>query len=346
MKWAACYDIILATRNRSDVLALSLPLLLAQTRPARKLIIVDGSDDPQPVRERVDSLHPPAGLQVIRLHAPPGLPAQRNLGLQHSDADVVMFPDDDTLLHPDAAERVMAVYEADTRQQIAGVAFEETYDPPPAVCDQVGGQHKPLRDRLIYRLSPWRARTENVICPSPFTLLGHRGNKSRMQSGKSLPAGVKLIPFMLGFRMTFRRPIIARHGFDESMTGYALYEDMNASFAAQRDGVLVEAADALAYHHRVVGSRASPRRTGAILALNIMYVTCRYTAVDDPLRQSIKPYLRLRAWQYRMRRRNDFGQERYEAFMDAMDWLDIMVAATPDILVDVYQMAMDYVLNK
>ena len=44
---------VIATRNRPEALALSIPLILGQSRKPRKLIVIDSSDDHAPVAEAV-----------------------------------------------------------------------------------------------------------------------------------------------------------------------------------------------------------------------------------------------------------------------------------------------------
>ena len=39
------FDVVIATRNRPQALALSIPLILGQSRPPEKLIVIDSSDD-------------------------------------------------------------------------------------------------------------------------------------------------------------------------------------------------------------------------------------------------------------------------------------------------------------
>jgi len=53
---ALTFDIVIATRNRKDVLADSIPLMLTQSRQAESLIIIDSSDDHQSVKTLVESL--------------------------------------------------------------------------------------------------------------------------------------------------------------------------------------------------------------------------------------------------------------------------------------------------
>ena len=48
------FDIVLATRNRPEALALSIPLMLSQSRQPGRLIVIDSSNDHAPVAARGD----------------------------------------------------------------------------------------------------------------------------------------------------------------------------------------------------------------------------------------------------------------------------------------------------
>ena len=78
------YDAVIATRHRIEALKLSIPLLLAQSRPPARLIVIDSSDDHAPVAKTVRDVctgwdgelivehqHATIGDVVPLLHCPP-----------------------------------------------------------------------------------------------------------------------------------------------------------------------------------------------------------------------------------------------------------------------------------
>ncbi len=94
------FDIVLATRNRQQVLQLSIPLMLAQNRLPRRFIVVDASDDHSAVRRVVQDAfeRTKTRAQLLILESPiAGSSYQRNIGLQYVESPVVIFPDDDVL---------------------------------------------------------------------------------------------------------------------------------------------------------------------------------------------------------------------------------------------------------
>jgi glycosyltransferase involved in cell wall biosynthesis len=94
------FDVVIATRNRPQALALSIPLILGQSRQPRKLIVIDSSDDHAAVAKVVGETTAGWGGTVIVEHSGPGAAYQRNRGLVHVESEIVLFPDDDSLFHP------------------------------------------------------------------------------------------------------------------------------------------------------------------------------------------------------------------------------------------------------
>lgn len=115
------FDTVIATRNRPEALALSIPLILGQSRQPEKLIVIDSSDDHQAVKSVVEKAVRDWPGEVILRASERGSSLQRNIGLEHVAADVVFFPDDDSMLHPGTTEAIMRVYELDRDCRIAGV---------------------------------------------------------------------------------------------------------------------------------------------------------------------------------------------------------------------------------
>lgn len=92
----AC-DVVIATRNRPEVLARSLSGLLTQTCRDFRVIVVDDHSD-EPVADLVaDSRFDPLERTVIRLPEQSGPAAARNAGVAAVTADYVVFVDDDVV---------------------------------------------------------------------------------------------------------------------------------------------------------------------------------------------------------------------------------------------------------
>jgi len=236
-----CYDAVIATRNRPEALALSLPLLLGQSRSPTRLIVIDASDDHEPTAQAIAKATQSFPGQVIVEAAPAGLTAQRNRGLTHVTAPIVFFPDDDSLFCPGAAEAILDVYERDRSGVITGVCASETPTPPggilPETAYEMSHEH---RRQARFRGRRTRLRRRLAFL-KPAQSLGRELNARRALPDWLATADAVPVEYMTGFRMTFRTDVICVHGFDEALTVYGLEEDVDASFSAMREGVVVAA---------------------------------------------------------------------------------------------------------
>ncbi len=330
------YDIVIATRNRPDALALSLPLLLAQTRLPRSVVIVDSSDDHGEVERAVKTAERNSEIPVDLVRSEPGTSFQRNFGLERAEAEVVFFPDDDSLCGPEVAERIMRIYECDP--DVAAVCAAESPTPPEGVLDHSPGAYRMTpADRFKQRIAHTRAKVERRLAPDPFITLG-----AELISGRSRPSWLEsenavLVPWMTGFRMSFRREVIERVRFCEGLGRYSLFEDVDASYAAWRNGLVVGARSARIYHHKAPGSRAEPRRLGASQLLNRAYIVARHA--EDPGRWigRVSRYARYKALQYAA----GGGGERLLGARRAIRRIPDIMRAAPAERDDVYRRAIE-----
>jgi glycosyltransferase involved in cell wall biosynthesis len=95
------FDLILATVDRTEELGQLLDSLERQTYSGFRLIVVDQNED-----DRVVQALAGRSLEIVHLRSARGLSRARNVGLEHVEADVAAFPDDDCVYPPDLLERV------------------------------------------------------------------------------------------------------------------------------------------------------------------------------------------------------------------------------------------------
>ena len=105
-----CFDVVVATVDRTDALAALLDSLEAQANARFRLVVVDQNAD-----ARVSDLlarHP--SLDTLHLRSERGLSQSRNAALPHLTGDVIAFPDDDCTYAPDLLARVAVRFAADS----------------------------------------------------------------------------------------------------------------------------------------------------------------------------------------------------------------------------------------
>jgi GT2 family glycosyltransferase len=96
------FDLVVATVDRTVELEALLRALEAQTHRGFRLVVVDQNADDRVAT--VLAAHPE--LETLRLASARGLSRARNVALPVLAADVVAFPDDDSVYAPDLLERL------------------------------------------------------------------------------------------------------------------------------------------------------------------------------------------------------------------------------------------------
>jgi glycosyltransferase involved in cell wall biosynthesis len=289
------YDIIIATANRPDILRVSLPSMLRQTRPAKSLIIADASNDHEVVVRTVREVTASAPFPVQIFQASKGASPQRNAALTFATSPVLFFPDDDSVWFEDVGENVMRIYERDTEGAIGGVGQAESFESPNKLTqeEQRARASSPWK-KLKYRMSALRHTLVNRWTDNPLHVCGQE-----LLAQHKVPVWLpelQAIPIerQIGFRMSWRADTVRRCRFDEDLRlPRSLWEDFSLSFAVLKDQILVEATSARVYHHRFGGGRGNGLESGAEQLLNICYLVCKYSPPNSRARRAIKPYARL-----------------------------------------------------
>lgn len=271
------YDVVVATRNRPEALAVSICTLAGQTRRPARLIVVDASDDPVPAEAAVRRALEGRDVDLVFEHTiRPGLTRQRNLGLALVESPVVFFMDDDSLPFPDAADEIMRIYERDTDGVIAGVAAA---DAPSAPGQIEGGWQMLAGHRRAARLGRLRNAIERrVAFLKPAIALGRTLNDRNPRPRWLAAMEAAPVSYMTGYRMTFRTAAIRPAGFDEALEGYGLEEDVDASFTAMRSGLVVGAQRARIHHLRHPSGRGDAYGRGRMEVLHRAHVLLKHAS--------------------------------------------------------------------
>jgi glycosyltransferase involved in cell wall biosynthesis len=349
------FDVVIATRNRPQALALSIPLILGQSRRPGRLIVIDSSDDHAPVAEAVAQAvrgaSPGWGGTVIVEHSGPGSAHQRNRGLAHVEAEVVIFPDDDSLFHPGASEAIMRAYELDAEGRIAGVCAADAAAPPPGAL-AAARYEMTGPERLRARVMGQRNRLERRLAAlNPTLYLGRRLTARARPLDWFEAENCVLVESMTGYRMSFRTAVIRAAPFDETLTGYALHEDLDASFAAMRHGLLVGAQNARIYHHKFPSARGDAYTLGMTKVLNRSYVMLKH--LDAPGlsaaeaakgRRLVRDFCRVMMLSCLPRLHQRRQRDHLRGMLAAQDGIGAMLAAPHDELARIYAQTRDRVL--
>lgn len=336
------YATVIVTRNRPEALALSLPLMLVQSRLPQNILVVDSSDDSRANIALVNRLASTTPVPLRHMTSPPGMTVQRNIGLATVTAPVVFFPDDDSLVLPGALEAMMRIYDLDQQGLIGGVCSAEARTPPAGVLTgptaQPGAAYAMTpADRLRARISRTRYALEDRFFRDPFHYCAEE-KYTRLPAAPAWLAAQNaiLVPWMTGFRMSYRTDLIRRTGFNEHLGRYALFEDTDACFGILQSHLLVGARAAQIYHHKAPARRAGGRALGAMQILNRAYVLARAGPADAKMRTMMQRYAGYKIAQYRIGARGDFGRDRLAGAQAALAAVPALFDAAPDDLTAVY----------
>lgn len=231
--------IAIATAGRRDVVAETIGLLAAQSRMADELLICPAKDiDFEPTCLK----HYPGEARVLR--GPIGLPHQRNVLLDATDADIVIFFDDDFLPSDDyvaEVEMLFAVY--------------------PSIVLTTG---KVLADGA---LGP------GIVHREGLRILEKAGPNRESRSGTSTYNGY-------GCNMAIRMQTVRTHciRFDERLPLYAWLEDVDFSRQLSCHGDIVQVPCLRGVHLGTKGSSRSPGlRLGYSQIANPIYLAHKGT---------------------------------------------------------------------
>lgn len=123
---------VVCTRGRGDRVSATLASLRTQRRPPDQIVVVDNND-------RSDESVRAAAADLTYCHEPrPGLSRARNHGIRVSDADIVVFTDDDAVARPGWIEGLLRGFDTDRVGAVTGPALPSTLDGAAAALFQIG----------------------------------------------------------------------------------------------------------------------------------------------------------------------------------------------------------------
>lgn len=262
------WTLTICTYNRPHFLVETLRCALGQTRRPAEVVVVDASDTWEEHRDQMLEEFAAEWETVTLVYVPAdvrSLTFQRNQALRLATSDIVFSLDDDIYLYPDAAEKVMAVYEADTDSEIAMVTGRFADGPY-----QTSGKAKHVQAGEPVGRSKLREWFETQL-----TLDSHFVPYADPVDMGPVPASVRHLNvhpsgLVNGGRTTFRRVFAMDSGWTELLRYYATHEDSDFSYRLSRFGRLVVAPDAGFFHADGNDSTASRFRINTIRVRNLL----------------------------------------------------------------------------
>jgi GT2 family glycosyltransferase len=241
------FSVIVATLGRPERLDRSLRAVAALEPGADEVVVVDGDPERSAAGVVAALATELAPLPVRYVASEPGLTHQRNVGLAHAEADVVVFLDDDAALESGALAVLAQLYDD------AGVVGATGRVEEPA-SHRIGGQRSAVR-RL---LRGGRREGTFMRCGYPRRIVD--GNTAM---------DVEQMP---GCFMSARLDAARATGFDERLPGYALAEDEDFSYRLSRRGRVRYDPRAVVHHDNSGFAGRDRRRFGRTVVVHRWYL--------------------------------------------------------------------------
>lgn len=216
-------SVIIPTKNRNADLEQTIRTLLAQSRMADELIVVDQS---------LVGSHLQAGslpLKHVYNPAITGASQARNEGMKQASGDIWLFLDDDVDLEPSFVEKLLAAY----APGIAGVSGIITNYKAPSLVQRIWTG--------IFQRGPFHDERQNIYYKAA-------------KLARSAP--IKIRAFGGGL-MSFRADVIRELRFDENLHGASFAEDIDFCARLPRNSILLITPQARLIHKHSPANRNS-----------------------------------------------------------------------------------------
>jgi len=281
------WSLVVATLHREECLLRSLRANVQQSRPPKQVIVVDASADWQRVRKRALREIAPATPDVEWIYvgsARRSLPYQRNRGLDLCTSDVIFYLDDDAFMYRDCAEKMMRIYESDSRQEIGGVSAALA----PAHENRIG----PLPVAETNKTPLWKGMLFALWDQERLFLPYDGGYHQRPLSTEQQQQGLVPRSLFHGCRMTFRTSAVrAVGGSDEVLLRTAFGEDCDLSYRVSRQHALVMEPSALLFHEQTPVARTKRALNTTLVLLNAVALYCLHAPAGRRRRSRILGFL-------------------------------------------------------
>ena len=268
------WSLVVCTFKRELVLPRCVRCALNSSRRPGEVIVVDASPYWETTRAAVlgefEAANPDVRFVYVGARRA-SLTAQRNQGLELCTGDVAFMLDDDSLVFPDTAERIMEVYDADVAKQVVALTPQFVPEVPDAAQNVVTPGH-PTQGHVggdESRASPLRKMLRSVLW-SHLQLLPYDGDMSL----KPVPAHLQkfqLIPALFSTgSATFRTEAVREARFEEMLERYAAGEDWDISHRIKHRGLIAFCLGARQCHLEAPGGRLSRLTVHQLRYLNFM----------------------------------------------------------------------------
>jgi GT2 family glycosyltransferase len=206
------FSIIIPTYNRADDLKCCLDSIIIQTKIPNEIIIIDDSDNEiveQCLNNYQKEMHNQnILLKYIRNYKERSLTIARNIGIENSSGDIILFLDDDIILEENYLEELLKTYQ--NFPEVMGIQGKITnFYRPGAITG--------LYNRLF--LLDQISKYNGSVMPSVFGIYPSLTEKNEV-----------FCEWLSGCNQSYKKDVFKTFRFDENLRKYSYKEDMDFSY--------------------------------------------------------------------------------------------------------------------
>ena len=235
------YSAVIPTKDRPEDAGEAVRVLLRQTRPPERVVVVDASDPAYALPDELAAQAARLSVELLIVASRPSTSAQRNLGARAVETPIVLFLDDDVRLPPDYAEALLDRWEAAGLEALGGLAGT------PAVVPRQGAVSRAVRRLLML----------NYVDPSGEAMTLRRSGNVRYVPE---PRRAVHVPALGAGATAYRTDLARAHPFDERFPGYAPGEDLDMAYRVAAAAPILQTPEVRWTHLWHPRERASPTR--------------------------------------------------------------------------------------
>jgi GT2 family glycosyltransferase len=235
------YSAVIPTKDRPQAADAAVDVLLRQTRPPERIVVVDASAVPYEPSDALVAQAARRAVELVVVASRPSTSAQRNLGARRVATPIVLFLDDDVRVPPDYADVLLAGWDAAGREAFGGMAGT------PAVVPEQGAIARMLR----------RLAMLNYVDRSGEAMTLRRSGNVRYVPE---PRRAVQVPALGAGATAYRTELVLAHPFDERFPGYAPGEDLEMAFRVANSAPLMQTPEVRWTHLWDPRERSSPSR--------------------------------------------------------------------------------------
>jgi glycosyltransferase involved in cell wall biosynthesis len=249
------FSVVICTLSNYSGLEQCINSICHQTLKPREIIIVHG-DKGGNIAEKLNPILQENGISLKYIKSARSLVLQRNIGIDNSTGDVVVFLDDDVILEQDYFFHLMNVY-------------IEKWD------DHIGGVQG-----VIIEISERKSSGLLEIINKLFLLDSTAGKGTLQVSANPACYGniktLKKVDIFSGCMMSFRRDILLQNRFDENFKEFWILDDVDLSYRVSRQHALYQTPLARLHHASSSFTYEGYRKIAKMSVVNRLYLFRKY----------------------------------------------------------------------